>query len=108
MAGRSEVIYKCRLKMILQNVNGDNSKHTLERIVTIAKESSDYYGNGCHMLCRGAGENDTYEEFFDCRYDKRLRTDNLMIYVLEWASGYYSGENGSWKLVGVTLRPLKV
>lgn len=58
------------------------------------------YGNGYYMKLEDAGLG--FDDVFDCRYDHRLKKDDLPAFVREIMKQLWTGKNGSWKIIELT------
>lgn len=54
------------------------------------------YGNRTYLRV------DNYK-YYDIRYDTSYSSNQEIAYLSQWASNYWSGENGAWKLVGIKI-----
>lgn len=52
----------------------------------------DTYGNGYYVLISA----DTFENFYDLRYDDSFHKDKPEVWLANWAYTYWSGKNGAY------------
>ena len=62
----------------------------------------DTYGNGHYMFIESKDE-PFGGQAYDIRYDKRFRKDNKLLYIVEYLSDRFDGEDGRCKLRGVSV-----
>ena len=88
---------KFEFKVKLQSPEGEVVE--LHPVATFKCDPDDY-GNGFYMKLDGADLG--FGSVFDCRYDCRLKKDDLPAYVREIMKGIWTGQNGSWKIKELT------
>ena len=64
------------------------------------------YGNGHSMYVKLENSNTHWDQLYDIRYDKTFSKDAKMQYITHWAFNNWSGENGSWKIVKLSIECL--
>lgn len=81
--------------------SGDGATHEYHVVVEFACQENDY-GNGYHMCVRGDNEPFGFT-VYDIRYDTDFDKDNKIPYIVQLFAYRYTGEDGSWKLIGISV-----
>lgn len=58
----------------------------------------DQYGNGHYV---SIGGKDFYPQSFDLRYDKTFDRNNKLLWLMQWATNYWKGKDGAWKIKSI-------
>lgn len=61
------------------------------------------YGNDTYMTVKSRN-GDSFEQCFDIRYDKTFDKNKPEVFILNWVYNYWSGENGSWSILGCSIK----
>lgn len=61
------------------------------------------YGNKHYLSITGK---DFSMLSYDIRYDTSFRSDNKILYLIQWATNYWSGKDGAWKIKSIEIKEL--
>ena len=81
--------------------DGDGKAETFKGTAEFAKKKDDY-GNGYHMFIKMATE-PWGGQSYDIRYDTDFHSNRMIEYLTGFFSNRFTGENGSWKMVGIRV-----
>lgn len=70
--------------------------------VNLVKSNSGY-GNDTYMLIKSR-DGGSFEQYIDIRYDKDFHKDKPEVYIVNWVYSYWTGDNGSWNVVGCSIK----
>ena len=101
--------YKMNYNITVKITDGKDS-HTLYLLAKIVKSTSGY-GNGMYLVITGRtyrGVTTHFENTYDVRYDKAFDRKQPELYLARWVYGYWSGENGSWKVKKLSIESLNL
>lgn len=73
------------------------------KLKVVLSKSNSGYGNDTYMLVKSRNDN-SFEQFFDIRYDREFNRDKPEIFIINWVYNYWSGENGSWNVSGCSIK----
>lgn len=103
---KPKIIYKGILTMRLMNPeDGQIERRNRKYDVEIWQNPEANYGNQCGMSVTSRDDKG-WQQLYDIRYDKDFHKDNPVPYIINWAFNYWTGKNGSWKIVSFTLAEL--
>lgn len=94
---------KYLMKVNLIDPNTKKSMYNLELICDFYYDP-EQYGNGHYVSIKGK---EFYPLSYDLRYDSSFDRNNKPKWLEEWAKGYWTGKNGSWKIKSLSIEEVK-
>ena len=79
---------------------GKNSELMFRMTASFAHDP-EQYGNGYSVKI--VNESEHYENYYDLRYDTEFNPKHAMAWLTSWASTYWNGENGAYRLKGIKI-----
>ena len=77
------------------------------RLVATFTQDYDTYGNGYWLSIRSY-QGEHFERYYDLRYSNIFRRDYPEKYLLDWVTAFWTGREGAWKIMTLSLTPLKL
>lgn len=94
------------LKVVIVDPALDNAeKITLEFECRFNKVEGQY-GNKTYLKVKGVNGT-MFDRLYDIRYDTEYRSDEQEKYLVKWANRYWSGKNGAFKLVDISIEEVE-
>lgn len=96
-----EIIEDGKYKVTYHLSNDEGEAYTGTAIVSFARRVDDY-GNGYHMGIDSKDEAFGFSSY-DIRYDTGFDRNQKITYIARFYDSRYTGNNGSWKLLGIRI-----
>jgi len=81
--------------------DGNGKSVSYKGTAEFGKKEGDY-GNGYWMFI--SMETEPFGgQAYDIRYDTDFRSDRMIAYLTTFFSSRFTGENGSWKMIGIRI-----
>lgn len=98
--------YRVTYKIHGISFEDDKTEMTVEETVEIKFSYDDEdYGNGYYMAEKGKSV-PFGTGYYDIRYDTDFNPDEKMTYIVSCYQNRYSGKDGKWKLLGISVEEL--
>lgn len=88
-------------------ISPDFTKRKEFKLMAHLVKSDSGYGNDTYLVIKSRDDS-TFEQCMDIRYDTNFRRDKAEVYIVNWVYSYWTGENGSWNVVGCSIRDIGV
>lgn len=88
-------------------ISPDLTKRKELKLKASLVKSDSGYGNDTYLVINSR-DGGSFEQCMDIRYDTSFRRDKAEVYIVSWAYSCWTGENGSWSIVGCSIRDVGI
>ena len=89
---------KYTMKAIIESPEG---KEITQNLVAVFFFDENTYGNKHWLSIHNEA---SFEQHYDIRYDSEFNPEQKMVYLVRWASNFWSGKDGAYSLKEITIK----